>query len=84
MKLKSLKPSILKLTIAVTLSGLPLNSHAAALTWDITPGDGATITDGSGTWTTGAGNWNTAGTDANWANGDTAVFNGASRLELSP
>ncbi len=46
------------------------------VTWDVTPGDGATITDGAGTWQLGSGNWNDAGTDVNWANGSNANFGG--------
>lgn len=53
-------------------------AHAATLTWDIAPGDGAVVTDGSGTWSDAAGNWNDAGVDVNWANGtpDDAIFGG--------
>ncbi len=41
---------------------------AADVTWDITPGDGAATTDGTGAWTDGAGNWNDGAGDVNWAN----------------
>ncbi|MBC7783298.1 MAG: autotransporter-associated beta strand repeat-containing protein, partial [Burkholderiales bacterium] len=54
----------------------PRSAQAANLTWDILAGDGATITDGTGTWTEGLGNWNNAGADANWAgaNPDSAII----------
>lgn len=42
-----------------TLAGFVLTAaaaHAADLTWDITSGDGATITPGTGAWNTTAGN----------------------------
>ena len=52
-------------------------AHAAALTWDITSGDGATITAGSGNWNTTAGNlvWNNAGANPNvtWSQTSTTV-----------
>ena len=52
--------------------------QAATLTWDITSGDGATITGGSGTWTNGGGNWNTGAGNTTWSNGtpDSAIFGG--------
>jgi autotransporter-associated beta strand protein len=45
-------------------------------TWDTSFGNGATITEGSGTWQLGIGGWNDAGTDATWANGKAAIFGG--------
>jgi fibronectin-binding autotransporter adhesin len=49
--------------------------HGANKIWDVTPGDGATITAGSGIWTTGGPNWNTGSGDSTWAaTGDNAVF----------
>ena len=49
---------------------------ASALTWDITPANGASITDGAGDWLNGAGNWNTGSGDATWMNAtpDSAIF----------
>ncbi len=51
---------------------------AHALTWDITSGDGSTITDGSGDWNTTPGNlvWNNAGADPNeiWSQNSPAIF----------
>ena len=54
--------------------------HGAALTWDVVAGDGAVITDGSGTWTDGAGNWNDGVGDVSWANAtpDSATLGGGS------
>ena len=56
--------------------GLAGIASAATLIWDVTSGDGATTTDGAGSWTTGAGNWNTGAGDTTWNNGtpDSAVF----------
>ncbi len=48
----------------------------AQLTWDVTSGDGAVITDGTGTWAVGSPNWNNAGVDVNWADANIAVFGG--------
>ena len=55
-------------------------AHGAALTWDVAAGDGAVITDGSGTWTDGAGNWNDGVGDVSWANAtpDSATLGGGS------
>ncbi|MFN0077667.1 MAG: beta strand repeat-containing protein, partial [Prosthecobacter sp.] len=52
--------------------------HAATLTWDITAGDGAAITGGTGTWADGLGNWNTGAGDTTWNNAtpDAAIFGG--------
>ena len=52
--------------------------HAASLTWDISLGNGATITGGTGTWTNGLGNWNTGAGDTTWNNAtpDAATFGG--------
>ena len=49
---------------------------AAVVTWDVTPGDGATIDDGAGTWSLLLGNFNNAGVDGLWVNGDDAIFGG--------
>jgi len=66
--------------VVVTLGLAVSDSPGANLTWDTVPGDGATITAGSGTWDVTAGNtvWND-GTTPNmvWANGNTAIFGGA-------
>jgi len=43
-------------------------AQAGNLTWDTTPGDGATITDGNGTWSNGGGNWNNGSGDTTWNN----------------
>ncbi|MCX8497522.1 MAG: autotransporter-associated beta strand repeat-containing protein [Akkermansiaceae bacterium] len=52
---------------ALTLALTAPSAFAAALTWDTTSGDGATITPGSGNWNTTAGNlvWNNAGANPN-------------------
>lgn len=62
----------------LTLLAAP-SAFAATNIWDITPGDGAVITPGSGTWLNGAGNWNDGITDVNWNNAtpDSAMFGGA-------
>ena len=59
-------------------------SHAADVTWDITPGTvgigNGSLTGGSGAWNTSKGNWTTDGGVNNrvWvnANNDTAIFGG--------
>ena len=65
---------------------VPHSAHSAALTWDTTPGDGATITAGSGAWDTTGGNlvWNDGATpNVAWSQTDTthalnsAIFAGA-------
>lgn len=48
--------------------------HGAAKTWDVTQGDGATITAGNGTWLTNGPNWNSGTGDSTWIAGDTATF----------
>ena len=50
--------------------------QAAPLIWDITPGDGAAIANGSGNWGNGAGNWNSGAGDVTWNNAtpDSAIF----------
>lgn len=75
--LAPLRPCI----IAVATAAILMHPQARAqstYTWDTATGDGATITDGSGTWQVGVGNWNDAGTDVNWADGNKAVFGGGS------
>jgi autotransporter-associated beta strand protein len=54
--------------------------HGAAKTWDVIPGDGATITAGNGTWLTGGPNWNTGTADSTWVAADTATFQAADDL----
>ena len=74
----------LRRTNAIILAGsiaALLASHslqAANLTWDIGPGNGATITGGTGTWTNGLGNWNAGAGDTTWNNAtpDAATFVG--------
>ena len=65
------------LVVAVgVLLALAGDALAADLTWDTTPGDGGSTTDGTGTWSDGAGNWNTGSGDTNWSNAtpDNAVI----------
>lgn len=72
-------PWRLPLTLTV-FSWLVLPVQAATIVWDITSGDGATITDGTGTWTNGAGNWNDTGVDVSWSNAtpdDAVIGSGA-------
>ncbi len=59
---------------------LGLRASAATLTWDVTAGDGATVSDGDGAWSNGAGNWNTGAGDANWNNAtpDSAILGAGS------
>ena len=60
------------------------SSHAADVTWDVTPGTvgvgNGSLTGGSGVWNTSSGNWTTNGGVNNraWvnANNDTAIFGG--------
>lgn len=55
--------------------------QGAAKIWDVTQGDGANITAGSGLWTTGGPNWNTGSADSTWAaTGDAATFQAADDL----
>ena len=75
------------LVAAISLLLTAPSAFAAALTWDTTSGDGATITPGSGNWNTTAGNlvWNNAGANPNviWSQtlindgSNTATFAGA-------
>lgn len=75
-----LRVASLALTAIAVVICSPQSAQAANLTWDITTGDGATITPGNGTWDTTAGNlkWNT-GTNPNivWAAANAAIFGGA-------
>jgi autotransporter-associated beta strand protein len=64
----------------LALLTLSTGVHGAAKIWDITQGDGVTITAGSGTWLTGGPNWNTGSADSTWAAGDTATFQAANDL----
>ncbi|WP_395736451.1 autotransporter-associated beta strand repeat-containing protein [Prosthecobacter sp.] len=72
----TLNRALAAILIAVLCSSGSL--QAAVLTWDITQGDGATITGGTGIWTDASGNWNNGVTDVNWSNAtpDSAIFGG--------
>jgi autotransporter-associated beta strand protein len=72
-----MKPSINPFLALLTLT---TGVHGAAKIWDITQGDGATITAGSGIWLTGGPNWNTGAADSTWVAGDTASFQAADDL----
>jgi autotransporter-associated beta strand protein len=73
-----MKPRINPILALLTFTG---GVHGANKIWDVTPGDGATITAGSGTWTTGGPNWNTGTGDSTWAaTGDNAIFQAADDL----
>ena len=72
-----MKPRINPFLALLTLTS---GVHGAAKIWDVVPGDGATITAGSGTWTTGGANWNTGAADSTWVAGDTATFQAADDL----
>ena len=65
-------------TAVLMIEGVEVLVEQAALTWDITSGDGATITGGTGTWTDGAANWNTGSGDTTWSNTtpDSTTFGG--------
>lgn len=73
----SLLTAIAASTMFFTLSENP--AHAAALTWDLTSGDGANITSGSGNWNTTAGNlvWNNAGANPNLIWSQTSTTDGS-------
>lgn len=71
-----------KITPFLALLTLTASVHGTALTWDVAPGDGATITAGSGNWLTGGPNWNTGAADANWTAGDTATFQAPNDLGI--
>lgn len=64
--------------LLATVFILPFTTRAANLTWDITAGDGAVITGGSGIWSNGGGNWNNGG-DTTWNNAklDSAIIGGS-------
>jgi autotransporter-associated beta strand protein len=66
------------LTIAFGLTLTIQTGTGQDLTWDVGSGDGATVTDGTGTWTDLNGNWNDGATDATWNNGlpNNAIFGG--------
>lgn len=73
-------------SFVVVSLGLALASPLSAITWDVTSGDGATVTSGSGSWNTTAGNavWNNGSTNVVWSQTsgtvgtNTAVFAGSS------
>ncbi|MEO5914397.1 MAG: autotransporter-associated beta strand repeat-containing protein [Luteolibacter sp.] len=68
----------LGLTAIAVMTCSPQSVQAANLTWDVTTGDGSTITPGSGTWDTVAGNlkWNNATTNIVWAAANVGIFGG--------
>jgi autotransporter-associated beta strand protein len=66
----------LQLIAAFLMAGF---ARGATLTWDIVTGNGASITDGSGTWSTffiGFNTWNNGAGNQNWSNAipDSAIF----------
>jgi autotransporter-associated beta strand protein len=68
------------LVAALALAGFAFTANsafAAALTWDTTSGDGASITAGSGNWNTTAGNtaWNNGTSNVIWS--QTAINDGS-------
>jgi autotransporter-associated beta strand protein len=70
------------LVTALTVAGFVFTTSsifAASLTWDTTPGDGATITAVSGNWNTNSGNtvWNNAGTNVIWSQTSATVATNA-------
>ncbi|MEK7951376.1 beta strand repeat-containing protein [Luteolibacter soli] len=69
-----------KTTPLLALFVLTASAHGAAQIWDVTQGDGSTVTGGSGTWLNGGPNWNNGTTDSTWATGDTATFQAANDL----
>jgi autotransporter-associated beta strand protein len=73
----NLKNRLLLAAVSLTLTAP--SAFAAALTWDTTSGDGATITPGSGNWNTTAGNtvWNNAGTNVIWSQTSATVATNA-------
>ena len=75
---RSRKPAQILVGSIAAFAALMLapTGQAATYTWDVAAGDGAVLTDGTGTWSVGAPNWNDAGVDQNWADNKTAVFGG--------
>lgn len=73
-----LRLASLGLTSIAVMTCSPESARAANLTWDVTTGDGAAITPGSGIWDTIAGNskWNNATSNIAWAAGNVAIFGG--------
>lgn len=69
-----------KLNPYLALFVLTTSVQAATKTWDVTPGDGASITAGSGTWLTDTAGWNSGTGDSTWTAGDTANFQAADDL----
>jgi len=64
--------------IPVSALALGVDENSEVLTWDVTPGDGSTISEGAGSWQVGSGNWNESGSDVNWTDGNEAVLGGGS------
>ena len=75
---RSRKPAQILVGSIAVFAALMLapTGQAVTYTWDVTPGDGATITDGTGTWSVGTPNWNVGGVDQNWADANDAIFGG--------
>jgi hypothetical protein len=74
---RSRKPAhILAGSIAAFAALMLAPTGQAGLTWDVTAGDGAVLTDGTGTWSVGTPNWNVGGVDQNWTDGNDAIFGG--------
>ena len=67
------------LVAAISLLLTAPSAFAAALTWDTTSGDGATITPGSGNWNTTAGNtvWNNGSSNVIWSQTSATVATNA-------
>lgn len=67
----------MRLTFLQTAAFAAVLSTVAAtggLTWDTQPGDGATITTGSGTWSLSTTTWNNGADTGAWTNGSDARF----------
>lgn len=62
--------------IFVALAVPPGIGWSQNLRWDVTTGDGSTVTDGPGTSWTAANRWNNGTTNTNWTNGSNATFGG--------
>lgn len=64
--------------LAIAAAAALLPQVSSAVIWDVTSGDGSTITTGNGIWdlTLENTNWNNGSTDVAWTNGNAAVFSG--------
>ena len=65
-----------KFALAFAALMLAPTGQAATYKWDVATGDGAVLTDGTGTWSVGTPNWNVGGVDQNWADANDAIFGG--------